>query len=93
VLRAQRELSQKLDHEPGADEIAELLERPVSEVRHLLRLSEQVNCTEASVLEPERDAWDSVEDQDSLGPAELLQNEQLSAQIEEWLNAAAGEIL
>ena len=86
VLRAERELSQKLDSEPAAEDIAALLERPVSEVRHLLRLSEQVNCTEASVLEPDRDAWDSVEDQDSLSPAELLQNEQLSAHIEGWLN-------
>ena len=28
-LRASRELSQKLDHEPGFQEIADLLDRPV----------------------------------------------------------------
>ena len=31
-LRASRELSQKLDHEPSAEEIAELLEKPVADV-------------------------------------------------------------
>ena len=35
-LRAARELTQKLDHEPSAEEIADLLDKPVEDVKRLL---------------------------------------------------------
>ena len=54
LLRAQRELNQKLDHEPTAEEIAYLADKPVERVRELLQLSDDISCTEISVLEPER---------------------------------------
>ena len=46
-LRAARELSQKLDHEPTADEIAQLIDKPVDEVRYMLKLSERVDSIDA----------------------------------------------
>lgn len=39
-LRAARELSQRLDHEPTPEEIAAALDRPVEEVRRMLKLNE-----------------------------------------------------
>jgi len=41
-LRAARELTQKLDHEPSAEEIAALLEKPVEDVKRMLKLNERV---------------------------------------------------
>ena len=41
-LRAARELTQKLDHEPSPEEIANLLEKPVGEVKRMLGLNERV---------------------------------------------------
>ena len=38
-LRAARELTQKLDHEPTAEEIADLLDRPVEDVKRMLGLN------------------------------------------------------
>ncbi len=85
-LRAQRELGQKLDHEPSADDIAELLDKPVEDVRKLLELSDNIACTEISVLEPERSPWDTFEDTKFEDPWQLLQCDQLSSHIQRWLD-------
>jgi len=84
-LRAQRELTQKLDHDPAPEDIADLLGKPVEDVRRLLALSDEIACTEISVLEPERSPWDSFEDTKFEDPWELLQSQQLSAHINRWL--------
>ncbi len=84
-LRAQRELSQKLDHEPTADDVAKLLDKPVEDVRHLLDLADDISCTEISTLEPERGAWDTFEDDTAIDPSQMLQNNRLKARIDVWL--------
>ncbi|MGI9324696.1 MAG: RNA polymerase sigma factor RpoS [Pseudomonadales bacterium] len=86
-LRAARELSQKLDHEPTPEDIAALLDKPVEGVRELLELADGINCTEISVLEPERGAWDVVEDENSPDPWQLLQKDQLHNHLDQWLDA------
>jgi RNA polymerase nonessential primary-like sigma factor len=86
LLRAQRELSQKLDVEPTAEDVALLVGKPVERVRELLQLSDEISCTEISVLDPERGQWDTFEDAGSDDPWEMLQSEQLSAHVERWLD-------
>lgn len=86
-LRAARELSQKLDHEPTAEDIATLLGKPVEAVRDLLDLADGINCTEISVLEPERSAWDVIVDERADDPWLLLQNDQLKSQLDGWLDS------
>ncbi len=86
LLRAQRELNQKLDHEPTAEEIAYLADKPVDRVRELLQLSDDISCTEISVLEPERAHWDTFEDDKFEDPWQMLQSEQLSEHLNEWLD-------
>ncbi len=85
-LRAQRELGQKLEHEPTAEDIANLLDKSVDDVRKLLELSENISCTEISVLEPERSPWDSFEDNKFEDPWQLLQSRQLKEHIGSWLD-------
>jgi RNA polymerase nonessential primary-like sigma factor len=85
-LRAQRELGQKLDHGPGAEDIACLLDKPMEDVRNLLELSDNIACTEMSVLEPERSPRDAFEDNKFEDPWQLLQNEQLSDRLQGWLD-------
>jgi len=84
-LRAQRELTQKLDHEPTADDVAALLDKPVEAVRRLLDLAQDISCTEISILEPERGAWDTFEDDGAIDPSQLLQSNRLKARIDVWL--------
>ncbi len=86
LLRAQRELGQKLDSEPTPEDIAALADKPVERVRELLQLADDVSCTEISVLEPERGQWDTFEDNNADDPWEMLQSEQLGAHIDDWLD-------
>ncbi len=85
-LRAQRELTQKLDHEPTAEDVAELLGKPVENVRKLLDLSADINCTEISVLEPERASWDTFEDEGTQDPWQVLQSSQMKSRLDGWLD-------
>ncbi len=48
-LRTARELSQKLDHEPTAEEIATKLDKPVSDVSKMLRLNERVSSVDTPI--------------------------------------------
>ena len=45
-LRTARELAQKLDHEPTAEEIAEQLDKPVDDVSRMLRLNERITSVD-----------------------------------------------
>ncbi|BDX05547.1 hypothetical protein MACH26_10680 [Planctobacterium marinum] len=48
-LRAARELAQKLDHEPTAEEIAEALQKPVKDVAKMLRLNERITSVDTPI--------------------------------------------
>lgn len=86
-LRAARELTQKLDHEPSPEEIANLLEKPVSEVKRMLGLNERVASVDVS-LGPDSDKTllDTLTDDRPTDPCELLQDDDLSNSIDQWLS-------
>lgn len=86
-LRAARELTQKLDHEPTAEEIALLLEKPVTEVKRMLGLNERVTSVDVT-LAPDSDKTllDTLTDEHPTDPCELLQDEDLSQSIDQWLS-------
>lgn len=86
-LRAARELTQKLDHEPSADEIANLLEKPVTEVKRMLGLNERVTSVDVA-LGPDSDKTllDTLTDDHPTDPCELLQDEDLGQSIDQWLS-------
>ncbi len=85
-LRAERELAQKIDHEPTPEDVADLLDKPVDDVRSLMEMSNNIACTEISVLEPERGSWDTFGGTDE-DPWQLVQNDQLKHHIDGWLDA------
>ena len=86
-LRAARELSQKLDHEPTAEEIAHLLDKPVEDVEKMLALNERVTSMDVSVgPSSDKTVVDTVPDQHVSDPVELLQDSDLSASLNEWLD-------
>ncbi len=85
-LRASRELAQKLDGEPTPEDVAQLLDKPVADVRQLMEMAENIACTEISVLEPERGSWDTFGNDRDDDPWQLVQNEQLKGHIDRWLD-------
>jgi RNA polymerase nonessential primary-like sigma factor len=86
-LRAARELSQKLDHEPSAEEIANLLEKPVADVEHMLSLNERVTSIDAPIAaSSDRAVVDTIADTRVSDPATLLQDSDLSMNLDAWLD-------
>jgi len=85
-LRAARELRKKLDHEPSAEEIANLLDCPVADVERMLGLNERV----VSIDEPfsngsDGSMADSIADSQMSDPSELLQHSDIKEHIIVWL--------
>lgn len=85
-LRAARQLTQQLDHEPSAEEIAALVDRPVADVKRMLGLNERVTSVDVPLgPDSDRSLLDTIADHQVSDPAELLQNEDMRASIGEWL--------
>ncbi|MCR9277513.1 MAG: RNA polymerase sigma factor RpoS [Pseudomonadaceae bacterium] len=81
-LRAARELSQKLDHEPSADEIAELIDKPVEDVRRMLSLNERVDSIDSLRDPQDRSMLEMVPDENSPDPAKELQHSDLLSNLD-----------
>ncbi|PKM45404.1 MAG: RNA polymerase sigma factor RpoS [Gammaproteobacteria bacterium HGW-Gammaproteobacteria-1] len=85
-LRAARHLTQTLDHEPSPEEIAEMLDKPIDEVKRMLGLNERVTSVDVPVgRDADRSLLDSIPDENNLDPVELLQDDDMKSKIEQWL--------
>lgn len=86
-LRAARELSQKLDHEPSAEEIAEMLDRPVQDVKRMLKLNERVSSVDVPIGgSSDKSLVETISGDVISDPAELLQNSNMHGNINAWLS-------
>ncbi|HUW97734.1 MAG TPA: RNA polymerase sigma factor RpoS [Acidiferrobacter sp.] len=86
-LRAARYLAQKLDHEPTAEEVALLLDKPIEDVRAMMGLNERVASVDAPLdMDPDRSLLDAIADDKTPDPENILQDEDLHAQIGAWLS-------
>tara|TARA_B100000676_G_C18067955_1_gene842273 strand:- start:244 stop:1584 length:1341 start_codon:yes stop_codon:yes gene_type:complete len=86
-LRAARELTQKLDHEPSPEEIAELLDKPVADVKRMFGLNERISSVDTPIgYDSEKSMLDTIADQNSSDPAEVLQDDNLKSNIDNWLD-------
>lgn len=87
-LRAARELSHKLDHEPSADEIARLLDRPVEDVQRMLGLNERVSSIDAPVAgDSEKTLAETLADMTVPDPALQVQDDDMRMNLDRWLDA------
>lgn len=86
-LRAARELSQKLDHEPTHQEIADLLDRPVEDVKKMLTLNERISSVDSPMsVESERSILETVADTNESDPSLVLQESDLLKSMDRWLD-------
>lgn len=86
-LRAARELTQKLDHEPSPEEIAKLLDKPVADVEKMLGLNERVTSIDNPVgPSSEKTLSETIPDQHVSDPSMLLQNSDLHQNLDSWLD-------
>jgi RNA polymerase nonessential primary-like sigma factor len=85
-LRAARELTQKLDHEPSAEEIAAALDKPVADVVKMLRLNERITSVDTPIGgENDKVLLDVIADERGNGPEEALQDTDIKLNIVHWL--------
>jgi RNA polymerase nonessential primary-like sigma factor len=86
-LRAGRELIQKLDHEPTAEDIAQHLDKPVADVNKMLKLNERIASVDTPFAgDSEKALLDVIADEKSAGPESDLQSQDMSKNIIHWLN-------
>ena len=85
-LRTARELTQKLDHEPTAEEIAASLDRPVEDVTKMLRLNEKITSVDTPIGgENDKALLDIIADEKGFGPEGEVQNNDINKHIVDWL--------
>ena len=85
-IKAERRLQQSLDREPTAEDIAELTERPVADVKRLLGLRDRVTSVDVAIgKDGERPLLDIIPDENNLDPSEILQDESVNSHINDWL--------
>lgn len=81
-LRTARELAQRLDHEPTAEDIASLLDKPVEEVSRMLKLNEKI-CSVDTPLAGDGDK--SLIDDRINCPEDQTQDDDMQNSIVMWL--------
>ncbi|WP_416307932.1 RNA polymerase sigma factor RpoS [Neptunicella sp. SCSIO 80796] len=86
-LRTARELAQKLDHEPTAEEIAIALDRPVEDVTKMLRLNERISSVDTPIGgDNDKALLDIIADEKGMGPEDDLQDNDIKSSIVDWLS-------
>ncbi|GGI80592.1 RNA polymerase sigma factor RpoS [Legionella impletisoli] len=86
-LRAARQLTQKLDHEPSPEEIAEMVDKPLEDVEKLLGLNDKVTSVDTPIgFEENKSLLDTIPDDSSINPAEFLTDENMKTHIESLLD-------
>ncbi len=85
-LRTARELAQKLDHEPTAEDIAIQLDKPIDDVNKMLRLNERVGSVDNPIGgDSEKALLDIIPDEKSCGPEVTTQDDDICGSIVTWL--------
>lgn len=86
-LRAARELTQKLDHEATAEEIAEHLDKPVETVKKMLGLNERVSSVDYPMGgESDKPLIDTLTDDEVQGPEGSLVDGDVREHVDLWLD-------
>ncbi|AFP30379.1 RNA polymerase sigma factor RpoS [Marinobacter sp. BSs20148] len=86
-LRAARELTQQLDHEPTAEEIARKVDKPVKDVKRMLGLNERVASMDTPIgAGGEKSLLDTVADEGAADPADVLQDNNISVCLQQWID-------
>jgi len=85
-LRAARKLAQQLDREPSPEDVANMLDRPIEEVKRMIGLNERITSVDnPSVYEPDKSLLDTLPDETNIDPVLLLQNSDVKRHLDIWL--------
>ena len=86
-LRAARQLTQELGHEPSAEEIGELLHKSVDDVKRMLGFNERMASADTPYgKDADRPLLETIADGNAKDPADRVQTDDINSHIDEWLN-------
>ena len=86
-LRAARKLTQELNREATAEDVAKLLQKPVKDVVKMFRLADRVSSFDIPMGgEGERPLLDIIPDDNNPDPSSILQDESVIAHLDNWLD-------
>ncbi len=86
-LRAARKLSQTLDREPTPQDVADMLDLPIDDVKRMLGLYERETSVDSpSPYDKDKTLLDTLPDEQNLDPSALLQNSDVKEHIDTWLS-------
>lgn len=86
-LRAAKELSKTLDHEPTAEEIAQLVDKPLEDIQRMLKLSVDATSIHTPVTaDGSKCISDTISDENHLDPQELFEGVDRERSIMRWLS-------
>ena len=85
-IKAERRLQQTLDRDPSPEDIAQLTERPVEDVKRLLGLRDRVSSVDVAIgKDGERPLLDIIQDENNPDPSNILQDQRVNSHINDWL--------
>jgi RNA polymerase nonessential primary-like sigma factor len=95
VLRTLRRLGKdegaEARSEPALETVAQLLHKPVEEVRELLLLNERTASLDAPLeIDPDLTMADALSDENGVDPEVQVEQAEIEQQIAEWVNALSG---
>ncbi len=86
-LRAARKLTQELNREATAEDVAELLNKPVKAVEKMFRLADRVSSFDIPMGgEGDRPLLDIIPDDNNPDPSSILQDESVIQHLDKWLD-------
>jgi RNA polymerase nonessential primary-like sigma factor len=86
-LKAYRQLASKLHHDPSAEDVAKFLDKPVKTVERMLKLNERVTSIDVPLKkDSDKSLVECLSEEDKPSLPDMLQNERISAGMNEWLN-------
>lgn len=85
-LRAAKKLTQQLDHEATPEEIADLVDKPIQDIRRVMQFAPDSTSIDAPVTQDGRKSLSEVlPDENNLDPAKLVLGSDLEDKLEAWL--------
>ena len=86
-LRAAKKLSQQLPHKPSVEEIAQMIDRPIEDIRRVMGLAPGATSIDNPLAEDgSKSLSETLPDQNNLDPSHLLEKSELNEQMEAWIN-------
>lgn len=85
-LRAGKKLAGQLDHKPTPEEIAEMIDKPVEEIREVLSLApDSISIDTPLMQDSQKTLVDVIADENNVDPSDLVQQSDLEVHIDQWL--------